>query len=187
MRRLVPTFVLAILLLGTSLAAFGATTTVRADYSTVQATGNAAQLADEGFESGDLRAWAWSLQMPPVAWTIAQEEQHSGRYSVRAGRAKLNTFDPSNTDMPSRLWINLQVREGYVRFYAQIEPGNTLWFTVCEPRSKYMWYSGRECIVRKISAAPGWQKVKVWMPPGYWHFQCGRTEVYGTVPYGLMT
>jgi len=178
MRRLVPTFVLAILLLGTSLAAFGATTTVRADYSTVQATGNAAQLADEGFESGDLRAWAWSLQMPPVAWTIAQEEQHSGRYSVRAGRAKLNTFDPSNTDMPSRLGINLQVREGYVRFYAQIEPGNTLWFTVCEPRSKYMWYSGRECIVRKISAAPGWQEIEVWVPSGYWHFQWENRSIW---------
>jgi CHAT domain-containing protein len=178
MQRSVVVSIVVILLLGSSLGAFGATTTVRADYSTVQATVDAAQLADEGFESGDLRAWAWSLQMPPVAWTLDQEEQHSGRYSVRAGRAMFNTIDPSKTDMTSRLWINLQVREGYVHFYTRVKKGNTLWFTVCEPLSQYVWYSGRGCIVKKISATNGWREVKVWVPSGYWHFQWENRSIW---------
>jgi len=133
---------------------------------------------DEGFETGDLRAWRWSMQIAPTAWTITQKERHSGTYSVRAGRAKLNIPNPSTTDLPSRLWVNLQVREGYVRFYARVETGNTLWFTVCELRSEHMWYSGRDCIAKKISAAPGWQEIEIWVPSGYWHFQWENQSIW---------
>jgi CHAT domain-containing protein/tetratricopeptide (TPR) repeat protein len=126
--------------------------------------------SDEGFESGDLQTWSWSPSLGTPGWTVAQGTRYSGRYSARAGRA-LALHDPGNSFMTSKLWINLQVREGYVRFYAQVKAGQTLWFSVSEPLSERMWYSGNDTITKKVLAASGWQEVRVWVPSGYWHFQ----------------
>ena len=140
---------------------------------------------DEGFEGGDLLAWNWSTTLQPMSgeWSVTQRKARTGVCSVKAGRALdllpdlPGAFTSLEPDTPRRLWIDLQVREGYLRFYAKVKRGSKLRFWIGEamasrPRDDMVttvWHS-HNLIEMQIPAAPGWQEVAVWIPAGYWRF-----------------